>query len=88
MPLNKETKLKYLAYLPVDHLAHPVVSCRILLLCQFAALAYYGFIFVTAEPTLAILLRLLLSLLLLVEVVVAVFSFLVYLYLLWSSGRN
>ena len=34
-------KFKFLAHLPGDHLAHPVVSHLILLLCLFAAFAYY-----------------------------------------------
>ena len=41
----------YYYYFPVDHLAHPDVSSLVLLLCQFAAFAYYGiesFISVTA----------------------------------------
>ena len=44
-------KFKFLAHFPVDHLAHPVMSSLVLLLCQFAAFAYYvidGFISVTA----------------------------------------
>ena len=44
-------KFKFLAHFPVDHLAHPLVSSLVLLLCQFAASAYYvidGFISVTA----------------------------------------
>ena len=43
-------KCKFLPHL-VDHLADPVMSCLILLLCYFAAFAYYvidGFISVTA----------------------------------------
>ena len=31
---------RFLAHFPVDHLAHPVVSRLIVLLCQFAAFAY------------------------------------------------
>ena len=34
-------KFKLLAYLPVDQLAHPVVSSLIFLLRSFAAFAYY-----------------------------------------------
>ena len=34
-------KFLFLAHLPVDHLADPVVSSLILLLCLFAAFAYY-----------------------------------------------
>ena len=34
-------KFKFLAHLPVDHLAHPVVSSLILLLRKFAAFANY-----------------------------------------------
>ena len=44
-------KFKFLAHLPVDHLAHPVASILIFLLFQFAAFAFYaidGFISVTA----------------------------------------
>ena len=54
-------KFKLLAYFPVDHLAHPVMSSLVLLLCQFAAFTYYvidGFISVTAKSALAIFLRL------------------------------
>ena len=32
-------KFKFLAQLPVDPLAHPVVSCLVFLLCQFATFA-------------------------------------------------
>ncbi len=45
----------------MDHLSDPVVFRLVLLLCQFAAFAYYvidGFISVTAESTFAILVRL------------------------------
>ncbi len=35
-------KFKLLAQFPVDHLTHPVVSSRVLLLCQFSAFAYYA----------------------------------------------
>ena len=61
IPFVCMVKFKFLAHLPVDHLAHPVVSSLVLLLCQFAAFAYYvndGFISFTAESTFAILLLL------------------------------
>ena len=61
IPFVGMVKFKLLAHFPVDHLAHPVVSSLVLLLCQFAAFAYYvndGFISVTAWSTFAILLRL------------------------------
>ena len=51
IPFVGMVKFKLLGHLPVDHLAHPVVSSLVLLLCQFSAFAYYvidGFIFVTA----------------------------------------
>ena len=54
-------KFKFLAHFPVDQLAHPVMSSLVLLLCQFAAFAYYvidGFISVTTQSALAILLYL------------------------------
>ena len=57
IPFVSMVKFKFLAHLPVDHLAHPVVSSLILLLCQFAAFAYYvvdGFISVAADSTFAI----------------------------------
>ena len=41
IPFVGMVKFKYLAHFPVDHLAHTVVSSLILLLCQFAAFAYY-----------------------------------------------
>ena len=61
IPFVGMVKFKFLAHFPVDNLAHPVVSNLVLLLCQFAAFAYYvidGFIAVTTESTYAILLRL------------------------------
>ena len=54
-------KYKFLAHLPVDHLADLDVSSLVFLLCQFTAFAYYvidSFSSVTALPTFAILLRL------------------------------
>ena len=48
----------------MDHFIHPVVSSLILLLCLFAAFAYYvidGFVSITTSPTFAILLRLIYS---------------------------
>ena len=43
-------KLKFLTHFPVDHIAHPVLSRFVLLLCKFAAFAYVidGFISVAA----------------------------------------
>ena len=41
IPFVRMVKFKFLPHLPVDHLAHPVVSSPILLLCQFGAFAYY-----------------------------------------------
>ena len=38
IPFVGMVKFKFLAHFPVDHLAHPVVSSLVLLLCQFAAL--------------------------------------------------
>ena len=64
IPFVHMAKFKFLAHFPVDHLAHPVVSCLILLLCSFVAFAYYvidGFVSHTTQPTFAILLRLLYS---------------------------
>ena len=60
VPFVRRDKLQFLAQFPVDHLAHPVVSSFILL-CKFAALAFYVidcFVSVTTKPTLAIVLRL------------------------------
>ena len=51
IPFVGMVKFEFLAHLPVDHLANPVVSSLILLLCQFATFAHYvidGFISVTA----------------------------------------
>ena len=61
IPFVGMVKFEILAHYPVNHLAHPVVSSLELLLCQFAAFAYYvidGFISVTTESTFAILLHL------------------------------
>ena len=47
IPFVCKVRFQFLAPFPVDHLADPVVSSIILLLCQFAAIAYYvidGFI--------------------------------------------
>ena len=41
MPFVTKVKFKFLAHFPVDHLADPVVSRLILLLCLFAAFPYY-----------------------------------------------
>ena len=41
IPFVRKVKLKFLAHFPVDHLAHPIVSSLVLLLCQFAAFVYY-----------------------------------------------
>ena len=57
-------KCKFLAHLPLDHLAYPVVTSRVLLLCLFAAFANYvidGFISVTDGSAFSILLRLIYS---------------------------
>ena len=51
IPFVGMVKFKFLAHFPVDHIAHPIVSSLVLLLCQFAAFAYYvtdGLISVTA----------------------------------------
>ena len=43
-------KFQFLAHLPVDYVAHPVVSSLIFLLCKFAAFAYHvidGFVSTT-----------------------------------------
>ena len=59
IPFVRMVKFKFLAHLPVDHLAHLVVPCLILLLYLYAASAYYvidGFVTITAQPTFAILL--------------------------------
>ena len=61
IPFVGMVKFQFLAHFPVDHLAHPVVSSLVLLLCQFAAFAYYvidGFISDTVSSAFAILLRL------------------------------
>ena len=42
IPFVGMVKFKFLAHFPADHLAHPVMSSLVLLLCQFAAFAYYG----------------------------------------------
>ena len=45
------SNLNFLQYLPVDHLAHPVLSTLIFFLGKFAAFAYYmidGFVSITA----------------------------------------
>ena len=50
IPFVRMVKFKFLAHFPVDHLTNPVMSSLVLLLCQFAASAYYvidGFISVT-----------------------------------------
>ena len=62
-PFVGMVKFKFLEHFPVDHLANPVVSSFVLLLCQFAAFAYVidGFISFTTESTFAILLRLIYS---------------------------
>ena len=41
-------KFKLFAHLPVDHLANPVVSRLVLLLCQFTAFAYYYYYYFTS----------------------------------------
>ena len=41
IPFVGMVKFKFLAYFPVDPLAHPGMSSFVLLLCQFAAFAYY-----------------------------------------------
>ena len=41
IPFVHLVKFKFLAHFPVDHLAHPVESSLLLLLCEFAAFAYY-----------------------------------------------
>ena len=64
IPFVGMVKFKFLAHFPVDHIADPVSSRLVLLLCQFAAFAYYvidGFISVSASSTFAILLRLIYS---------------------------
>ena len=64
IPFVCMVKFQFLVHLPVDHLAHPVLSYLTLLLCLFAAFAYYVidyFISVTAKPTFAILLHLIYS---------------------------
>ena len=51
IPFVCMVKFKFLVHLPVDHLADPVVSSLIFLLCYFVAFAYDvidGFISVTA----------------------------------------
>ena len=51
IPFAGMVKYKFLEHFPLDHLAHPIVSSLVILLCQFAAFAYYvidGFISVTA----------------------------------------
>ena len=40
IPFVGMAKFKFLAHFPVDHLAHPVVSSLVLLLCQFAAFTF------------------------------------------------
>ena len=59
IPFIGTVKSKFLVHIPVDHLAHPVVLRLVLLLCQFAAFAYYvidDFVSVTAQSAFAILL--------------------------------
>ena len=41
IPFVGMVKLKFLAHFPVDHFAQAVASSPVLLLCQFAAFAYY-----------------------------------------------
>ena len=41
IPLVRMVKFKFLAQFPVDHFAHPVVSCLILLLGYFSAFVYH-----------------------------------------------
>ena len=64
IPFVSMIRLKFLAHLPVDNLADPVVSRLILLVCKFDAFAYYvidRFVSVTALPTFTVLLRLIYS---------------------------
>ena len=51
IPFVCMVELKFPAHFPVDHLANPIVSRLILLLREFAAIAYYvidRFVSVTA----------------------------------------
>ena len=41
IPFVGEVKFEFLAYFPMDHLAHPVVSSLVLFLSQFAVFTYY-----------------------------------------------
>ena len=41
IPFICMVKFKFLAHFPVDHLADSVMSGLVLLLCQFATIAYY-----------------------------------------------
>ena len=45
IPFVGMVKFKFLAQFPVDHLAYPVVSSLVLLLCQFVAFDYYLLLF-------------------------------------------
>ena len=61
IPFVYMVKFKFLAHLPVAHLADPIVFSLILHLCQFAAFAYYvidGFVSIPTRRSFAILWRL------------------------------
>ena len=67
IPFVCMVEFKFLAHLSVDHLAHPLMSNLILLLCKFAAFAYYvinHYVPIITKPTFAVLLCLILLLLL------------------------
>ena len=49
IPFVGVVKFKFLAHFPVDHLADPVVSRLILLLCEFAALLLLLLLFETIQ---------------------------------------
>ena len=52
-------QFQFLAQFPVDHLAHPVVSCLILLLCYLDEFAYHvidSFVSINTLPSSAVLL--------------------------------
>ena len=52
MPIRfvRMVKFKFLSHPPVDHLGNPVVSSLVLLLCQFAAFAYYVIMVSSLSP--------------------------------------
>ena len=75
IPFVGMVKFKFLAHFPMDPVAHPVVSSLVLLLCQFAAFAYYvidRLVSVTTLPTFAILLRLIYPIIIIIIIIIII----------------